>query len=195
MTRKIYVDMDNVLVNFHKVTAPVFNLPYPSKTVLGYEWLLQAAKLTPEEVLSVMKSHPRIWEEAEPFPWTADLIQLLDVKTPHWLLLTTATHDPACWSGKVKWVERYLSSAALNKLVIVGGPKSQLAGRGDVLVDDAYHNVAAWREAGGAAYHWVEYSEDMTELAAKQVIDLSTFLDAHFGYDSNLELGRPTRPH
>ena len=128
----------------------------------------------------MLKSNPELWDRAEPFPWTSDLVQLLDVKTPHWCILTKATHDPVCWSSKVKWVDRYLSPSALSKLIIVGGPKSQLASKGDVLIDDAFHNVTTWRNAGGVAFHWVEYSEDLTDLAALQLVDVGKLLDAEF---------------
>ena len=169
MTRRVFIDSDGVLANFNKAFASAFGLTYPSRTVLHHEWLMNTAGVSIPEFFEITKAHSYLWEKAEPYPWTGRLVQELDLAVPEWMILTSATHDPACWSGKVKWFEHYLTDSSLSKVVMVSGQKARLASKGDLLVDDHYVNVEAWRAAGGVAIHWTDYTEDMTVMANQQI--------------------------
>lgn len=183
---RVYVDSDGVLANFNKAFAPAFGLEYPTKTVLYHDWPMQASNTaSASEFYRICERHPTLWESAEPYPWTSAIIQVLDLKDPEWMILTSATHDPECWSGKVKWFTHHLTESSLNKLVMVSGRKWRIASKGDILIDDRYENVEGWREAGGVAYHWIDYTEDLTELARDQIDRLSSFLDEQLGLPSS----------
>lgn len=175
--------MDGVLVNFNKAFAPAFGVGYPSQQVMGHSWLLESADVTLPHFFRVLEDNSHLWESAEPYPWTSKLIQMLDLKVPDWMIMTTATHDPGCWAGKVRWIKRYLTTSALERTVIVGGViKARLASRGDVLVDDRIENVESWNAAGGVGFRWIEYGEGLTQLAETQINNLGFLLDQHLGH-------------
>ena len=178
---RVFVDMDGVLANLNKAIAPAFGLEYPREGIVGYSWLMDKANVSAPQFFNIMESNSGLWETAPPFPWTSKLIQILDLKFPDWMILTSATHDAACWHGKVEWVRRYLTETGVKKLVMIGGNKERIASRGDLLIDDWFVNVTAWREQGGIAYHWLDYSEGMLDPGYKQLEDLSQFLDEHLG--------------
>ncbi len=178
---KVYVDADGVLINFNKAFAPAFNLEYPRKTVLFHSWLMDTASVSVPDFFRIGEAHSYLWEKAEPYPWTARLVQVLDLAVPEWMILTSATHDPESWSGKVKCYKKHFTDSIVDKLIVIGGNKARVASKGDILVDDHYTNVEAWRAAGGVAFHWIDYTEDLTEMAADQITQLSSFLDEHLG--------------
>jgi hypothetical protein len=174
--------MDGVLVNFNKAFAPAFGLDYPSLGVMDHSWLLSNSNVTLPHFFDLLACNSHLWESAEPYPWTAKLIQLLDLKVPDWMILTAATHDPDCWSGKAKWITRYFTESVLKRTVIVGGNiKARLASRGDILIDDRFENVESWIAAGGVGVQWVDYGEDLKVLAETQISNLGHLIDQHLG--------------
>ncbi len=185
---RVFVDMDGVLVNLNKAAASTFGLKYPSNSVLGHDWLLANSKTSVPEFLDRLEANPHLWEQAEPYPWTSKIVQMLDLKTPQWMILTSATHAPACWSGKVKWIRRYLTDDAVFRVIMVGGQdKARLASRGDLLIDDKFENVKHWNAAGGVGFHWIDYSEDLLELVENQLGKLNGAIDQHVEWN---HLGR-----
>jgi 5'(3')-deoxyribonucleotidase len=174
---RVYVDSDGVLANFNKAFAPAFGLTYPSRTVLHHEWLMNTAGVSVSEFFRIVETHSYLWENAEPYPWTSEMVQVLDLAVPDWMILTSATHDPDCWSGKVKWFKRYLTDSLIDRVVMIGGRKHRIASKGDLLIDDHYENIEAWRAAGGVAIHWIDYTDDLEELARKQIEQLTQVLD------------------
>ena len=161
--------MDGVLVNFHKHACPLFGIAYPKNSVLGWNWLFERAGVGIDEFLSRVDSTAGFWEGLDAFPWTSDLMQVLDVVNPDWGIMTAGTHDPRSWAGKAAWVSRHLQASGLYRLVVMHGQKGKIGGCGDVLIDDSYDQCVAWNHAGGKAFHWVEYSEDLSGPAMEQV--------------------------
>ena len=174
---RVFVDMDGVLVNFHKHACPLFSIEYPKQSVLGWDWLYNLCGIPIEEWLGRMDDTPGFWENLEPYPWTTDLIQFLDSGYPNWAVLTMATQDPRSWAGKAAWVKRYLPVRGMYRLIMSHGSKGRFAQPGDVLIDDSYNQCAAWREAGGKAFHWVEYTDDFTERANEQLVLVKKFIE------------------
>ena len=78
-------------------------------------------------------------------------------------------------------MERLFPVTSLNRLILVGGRKFELAQSGDVLIDDWMENIDEWRARGGAAFKWTEWTEDMPEAAKSQIEDLRVFLNSRKG--------------
>lgn len=173
----VYVDMDGVLANFNKAGCQTFGVEYPKRSRLWHTWLRDQSGISQSEWFEIMANDPKIWDRIEPFPWTSTLVQCLDVHAPGWKILSSATHDPACWSSKARWVmQRLFPITSLHRLVLVGGRKFELASRGDVLIDDWQENIESWKAAGGVAFKWDEFTEDMEETANQQIDSLREFL-------------------
>jgi len=179
MTRQVFVDLDGVLGNLSKAMCQSFGLEYPKATSLVYDWVLVASQLGVEGFFRVLESDPGVWDRVEPFPWTAKLIQCLDLHAPDWKILSEAIIDPACWHGKSRWVKKFLSKPHLHRLVLTGSKKYELTRPGDLLIDDHITNVEEWTRRGGHAFRWVEYTEDMVGAAEDQIILLSAFFERH----------------
>lgn len=172
------MDMDGVLANFNKAGAVTFGLEYPKRSRLWHTWLQDQSGVSLDDWFGVMEADPTIWDRIEPFPWTPHLVQMLDVCTPGWKILSSATHDPNCWSSKARWVMRQLFPiTSLHRLILVGGRKFELATRGDVLIDDCQENLQGWEANGGVCFRWVEFTDDMEDQAAAQINALRKFLE------------------
>lgn len=65
-------------------------------------------------------------------------------------ILTSPTKSPECYSGKARWIYSMLPGW-LQRQHFIGSHKQRLAWDGALLVDDADHNVDAFRGAGGNA--------------------------------------------
>lgn len=177
MSTTVYVDMDGVLANFNKAGCKTFGLEYPKQSRLWHTWLQDQSGVSLHGWFETMAADPTIWDRIEPFPWTPQLVQCLDIHAPGWKILSSATHDPKCWSAKADWViNRLFPITSLHRLVLVGGRKFELANRGDVLIDDWQENIDHWMQRGGVAFKWEEFTEDMEDHAAAQIDRLREFL-------------------
>ena len=173
---RVWVDMDGVLVNFDKHACKAHGVVYPSNTVLGHSWLYDQLGCTVDHFLDTVDQTPDFWQNLEPYPWTAALIQFLDIEFPDWRILSGGTHNGASWGGKVDWVRKHLQLPGLEKLNLVyGARKSHLCRPGDILIDDHVLNCNEWLAAGGRVFQWIAYSEDCPH-ALEQLERLKAFL-------------------
>ena len=174
---QVFVDLDGVLANFNKACCQTFGLDYPKETILWHTWPHDVSGKDLDTWFNVLTDDPDLWTRIEPFPWTPAIVQVLDLHTPGWKILTTATQDPACWGGKAAWVtQRLFMRDSLHRLVIVGGHKWELMSPGSVLVDNDLRNVTEWQKQGGHAFLWKEFTEDMVQAAMNQIEQLRLFL-------------------
>lgn len=63
-------------------------------------------------------------------------------------ILTSPVLSPSCLEGKVDWIRKYLPEW-LHRQFLIGPPKHFCARPDTLLIDDAQHNIDAFREAGG----------------------------------------------
>ncbi len=114
MPKIVYVDMDDVLVNYTEaVTFKKFQKPeqaYP-QAELGFFSCL-APKIGGIAVMKKMLEHPEI----EPYIATAPSLQ-----------------NPLCYMEKRIWVEQHLGMEYVSRLIII--PNKGLL-KGDILIDD-----------------------------------------------------------
>lgn len=176
---KIWIDLDGVLVNWHAGACKHFDIAYPSNFVFTWGWLSEQTGLGTTDLLASMDAEPEFWRTLEPTAHAGEIISYLDSNFPDWGILSSATRSGTSWGGKAEWVFRYLGRSGMDRLVICCGDKARFAYPKAVLIDDRRRNIDDWMAAGGVAFHWVEYSSDMTHQLDEQSMRLTAFLNTY----------------
>lgn len=116
----LYIDMDNVLVDF--------------KTGM--------ARLTEEEKIKYEGRYdetPDIFSKMLPMEGAVESFKLLSEKYDTYILSTSPWENPSAWSDKLKWVKKYLGSNAYKRLILT---HHKNLNKGDFLIDDRTKNGA-----------------------------------------------------
>ena len=120
MKKILYIDMDNVLVDFSSAVSRL-----PIKVLKEYEGRY-------DEV-------PSIFALMQPIPGAVEafgtLAQVFDV----YILTTAPWNNPTAWSDKLLWVKRYFPNTAYKRLIIT---HHKNLNTGDYLIDDRKNNGA-----------------------------------------------------
>lgn len=120
MLKILYVDMDNVLVDFPSA------FPYLSpETLQEYEGRL-------DEV-------PGIFALMEPLPQAIASFEELASKFDTYILSTSPWGNPSAWSDKLLWVKRHLGQIAYKRLIL---SHHKHLNYGHFLIDDRTKNGA-----------------------------------------------------
>jgi 5'(3')-deoxyribonucleotidase len=121
MTRKIlYIDMDNVLVDFPSAFAQV-----PEDVLREYEGRL-------DEV-------PGIFALMAPVPQSLEAYAELSERFDTYILSTSPWGNPSAWSDKLLWVKHHLGQPAYKRLILSHHKNLNI---GDFLIDDRTSNGA-----------------------------------------------------
>lgn len=121
MKKTVYVDMDNVLVDFP--TA----FPHIDKAVLAqYE--------------KNRDDIPGIFAFMQPLPGAVEAFNALADRYEVYILSTAPWNNPSAWSDKLEWVKRYLGEKAHERLILTHHKELN---RGDYLIDDREKNGAS----------------------------------------------------
>jgi len=126
----LYVDMDNVLVDFNSGIG----------------------RLSKEFLISY-KGHyddaPGIFGLMDPMPGALEAYRLLAQYFDTYILSTAPWGNPSAWSDKPQWVQHYLGDVAEKRLILT---HHKDLNRGDYLVDDR-HKWGACRFTG----EWIQF--------------------------------------
>ena len=114
MKRIVYVDMDNVLVDFMSGVRRLSD-------ALGREY---------EDHLDDV---PGIFALMDPVPGAVDAFVELAGLFDTYILSTSPWANPSAWSDKLLWVQRYLGKAAYQRLILTHHKDLNV---GDFLIDD-----------------------------------------------------------
>lgn len=114
MKKRLYFDMDNVLVDFASGIAKL-------------------DKKTVEEYADRLDEVPGIYALMEPMPGAIEAVHKLAEKYDVYILSTAPWKNPSAWADKVAWVTKYLDDV-LHKRLILSHHKDLL--KGDYLIDD-----------------------------------------------------------
>lgn len=114
----LYIDMDNVLVDFPTGVARV-----PQDIVKDYEGRL-------DEI-------PGIFALMDPVPDAVESFSRLAAIYDTYILSTSPWDNPSAWSDKLLWVKRYLGSPAHKRLILSHHKNLNI---GDYLIDDRLKN-------------------------------------------------------
>jgi len=144
---KVFLDMDGVLVDFRRGVCEIFGIPpHPHAWRFWKDW----PNTTNEMVDAVCGRE--FWEHLH---WTKDGQRLLygwvDImgKFSDITILTTPMLNADSWTGKRLWIKNNLPMKLQNNIIMLNGPKSQLAKPGTLLIDDKDENIAEFVVAGG----------------------------------------------
>lgn len=118
MMKTLYIDMDNVLVDF------------PSGI----------AKISPElqaEYEGDMDDVPGIFALMDPMPGAIKAFNELAKVYDTYILSTAPWNNPSAWKDKIEWVQNYLGEAAHKRLILSHNKHLNI---GDYLIDDRLAN-------------------------------------------------------
>lgn len=118
MKKVLYVDMDNVLVDFESGIS-------------------QLSEVTRQAYVGRLDEVPGIFALMTPMPQAIHAFEELSVLFDAYILSTAPWDNPSAWSDKLIWVKQYLGQVAYKRLIL-SHHKNLLAGA--YLVDDRTKN-------------------------------------------------------
>ena len=121
MKKILYIDMDNVVVDF----ASAFDKVDPV--------LLEKYKNDPDEI-------PGIFSLMDPMPGAIESVELLNKQYDIYFLSTAPWNNPSAWSDKLLWIQKYFPKIGCKKLILSHNKHLNM---GDYLIDDRLANGAA----------------------------------------------------
>ena len=121
MQKILYIDMDNVLVDFPSALSSI-----APETVSEYKNRL-------DEV-------PGIFALVQPMPYAVEAFQELAGLFDTYVLSTAPWENSSAWSDKLLWVKRYLGISAYKRLILT---HHKNLNHGDFLIDDRTKNGAS----------------------------------------------------
>lgn len=155
--RKIWLDLDGLLGDFHTAALAAHGLPHTAATwpepgkdlqqVLGLKgvegWL--------DKFWQPINAKPDFWESIQPFPWVHELI---DLAKQH-----AGSHGVAVLTGPASGTEterkakmNWLAEQRVHLEVKFEKQKGKLAQPNTLLIDDWEHQVKAFTDGGGEAW-------------------------------------------
>ena len=132
--KRVYIDMDNVLVDFKSGIARLDE---------------SIRKQYPDEKLDEV---PGIFALMDPMPGAIEAVHRLAEKYDVYILSTAPWKNPSAWADKVAWVTKYLNDV-LEKRLILSHQKDLL--KGDYLIDDSHKHGADTFEG-----EWIQFGRD-----------------------------------
>jgi len=120
MRKVLYIDMDNVLVDFKSALEKV-----PRDTLKDYEG-------RSDEI-------PGIFNLMEPMPGAQEAFRRLSEHFDTYILSTAPWENPSAWSDKLNWVKEHLGNPAYKRLILT---HHKNLNQGDFLIDDRIKNGA-----------------------------------------------------
>jgi len=143
MRKILYLDMDNVLVDFPSAFSRI-----PAEDLAAYEGRL-------DEV-------PGIFALMDPLSGAVEAHRELSELFDTYILSTSPWENPSAWSDKLLWVKRHLGVHAHKRLIL---SHHKNLNRGHFLVDDRTKNGAGQFEGQHIHFGTVAYPDWSTVTA------------------------------
>ena len=115
MKKRVYVDMDGVLVDYES----------------GFDG-------TPDE-LHGYDNTPNVFNKMLPLPGALEAFRTLAKKFDVYVLSTAPWNNPSAWTDKANWIKKYLGDVAYKRLILTHNKALCI---GDYLIDDRTANGA-----------------------------------------------------
>lgn len=119
--KTIYIDMDNVLVDFPSAIEILDNQ-------------------TKQQYSGHLDDVPGIFKLMKPVPGALEAFNKLAEHYDVFILSTAPWDNPSAWADKLQWVKRYLGNKAYKRLILT---HHKNLNRGDILIDDREQNGAS----------------------------------------------------
>lgn len=120
MQKTLYIDMDNVLVDFPAGIA-------------------RLAPDVVQEYAGRLDEVPGVFAGLDPMPGAIGAFHKLAVLYDTYILSTAPWNNPSAWSDKLAWVKQHLGAPAYKRLILTHHKNLNI---GDFLVDDRTRNGA-----------------------------------------------------
>ena len=133
MKKRVFVDMDNVLVDFQS-------------------GLDQQSEQTLQQYAVRLDEIPGLFGKMKPLVGAIDAVHQLNEYYDLFILSTAPWNNPSAWSDKVKWVTEYLDDLFHKRMVVTH--RKDLC-QGDYLIDDRGKNGTS--EFSG---EWIEFGSE-----------------------------------
>lgn len=167
MNRRIFLDMDGVLVDFVGGALKIHGWTQEqlrAAMVLG-EWdLAKPMGLTQDEFWEPINDAGEwFWLLLKPLPWISEMVELTTA-LGEWWIVTAPSRDPRSYSGKVKWLQNWFGHD-FNRTIFTQD-KYLLAKENTLLIDDREKTVGKFIRAGGRGvifptlHNWLYYYAD-----------------------------------
>ncbi len=153
--RRVYVDLDGVLVDFYGATSRILGAHYKSLPPAQAWGVLETVANLFQTLPALADAHS-LWQGIQ----GSGQVHILTACPKPTGLLFTAPGD------KHAWVRQHICTSVPVIVVAHGLMKAQWARPGDVLIDDLERNILAWRAAGGVGILHRSAAETLAELAA-----------------------------
>jgi 5'(3')-deoxyribonucleotidase len=138
MKKTLYIDMDNVLVDFRSGMAAC------DPALLGQ------FKECPDEI-------PGIFGLMQPMPGAVEAYHELSELFDTYILSTAPWENRTAWSDKLEWVKRHLGAPAHKRLIL---SHNKHLNRGHYLVDDRPNNGAEFFESPKLGQKWIQFGHE-----------------------------------
>ncbi|WNY26666.1 5' nucleotidase, NT5C type [Methanolapillus ohkumae] len=138
----LYIDMDNVLVDFE---SSIRQLDAATKQAHQGD---HSAGISP-----TFDEIPHIFSNPEPMKDAVESFCVLCNHFDVYILSTAPWENETAWSDKLLWVKKHLGEPAYKRLILT---HHKNLNRGDFLVDDRSKNGAAEFEG-----EWIEFGSDI----------------------------------
>jgi len=120
MKKILYIDMDNVLVDFPSSFSKIDNN------------ILEKYETNKDDI-------PGIFSLMKPIDGAIDAFNILSEIYDTYILSTAPWDNPTAWSDKLQWVKEYLGKNAYKRLIL---SHHKNLNKGDFLIDDRTKNGA-----------------------------------------------------
>jgi 5'-nucleotidase len=142
----ILVDVDNVLENLNMIWVQELNKKYQTDVKMEdiTDWEIKKffPGLSKSQVFSPLHKR-QTWDYLEPIPGSQDMIKRL-INEGHEIILVTASH-PQTVLYKFNFLDKYFPFIPFQDVIVTS--RKQMV-RGDVLIDDAPHNLESGEYKG-----------------------------------------------
>ena len=147
----IYVDLDQVLVDFNGGFARIFGEGTPDEFIETY---------SKNKFFKKLRGYDHFFRELD---WMPDGQELWNYIKPFNPVVLTAPVDdmPYCATDKVDWVTENLGE---DVKTIVTPNKFEFASGNAILIDDRDKNIIPWQEAGGIAVKHFSANDSINKL-------------------------------
>ncbi len=170
---RILLDMDEVLVDFvggvckRWGTTPAQVLPYwtvgewniipPLSSALAAKEGVKVC-ITEKEFWELIEGDEQFWIGLQPTVFAREILDLIESFTDDWHVISSPSHCPSCYDGKVKWL-KYFFGYNFNRFAIT--PHKHLFARSDtILIDDWQSTVEKFIEEGGKGIVFPRHSNN-----------------------------------